>query len=188
MLKSQDSVIYKQIQARYCKVVWTHKIQECQADIYLKKSNNYKTISRVLSALSTTGALVTLTKWFNPLYAPIFTAVCSATLLYCTLTRNESGYERLAQENKHFAALMHNLRNEYESLMTDIMSGIISGDEIIRRRNLLEQEESRLYTDSKSPHSTPEAVKRARKALFGDKDSSTSDEEVKILVPKTLQN
>lgn len=47
MLKSQDSVIYKQIQARYCKVVWTHKIQECQADIYLKKSNQHRFYTKI---------------------------------------------------------------------------------------------------------------------------------------------
>ena len=36
----QDStkLFYRQIADRYVKVVWTHKIQECQADIYLEKS------------------------------------------------------------------------------------------------------------------------------------------------------
>lgn len=55
----QDStkLFYRQIADRYVKVVWTHKIQECQADIYLEKSKRTQTFLRILSALTTTSTV-----------------------------------------------------------------------------------------------------------------------------------
>lgn len=34
---------YKLIQDRYVKVTWTHKIQECQGDLYYNKAKIVKT-------------------------------------------------------------------------------------------------------------------------------------------------
>jgi len=92
--------------------------------------------------------------------------------------------EEKAKLNKNFAAKLHDLRNKYESLMTDILAGLLNDNEIVDKRNELREEEDLLYI--KAPHTFPAAVKRAEKALRTNKESTTEEDEIDAIVPKDL--
>ena len=159
--------LYLCIQARYIKVVWTHKIQEKQAEIYLKTSNNIQKVKTILSILTTGGVISPILpilddvlNYAQPLYQ-VIVALLAAILLYLTLRYPDGVLETKALENKKYAARVHNLRNRYESLMYDIKANHLSIDQIIARRDELEKIEDELYSEP-APHTSQKAVKEAK--------------------------
>lgn len=190
-----DTPIHEQylcIQSRYIKVVWSHKIQEKQAEIYLKTSNNIQKAKTILSVLTTGGVispilpiLDDLLNYAQPLYQ-VIVALLAAILLYLTLRYPDGVLETKALENKKHAAKVHNLRNRYESLMYDIKTNCLSIDRIIETRNALERIENELYAEP-APHTSQKAVNKATQALKESKDSTTEIQEIIQIVPPELQ-
>src|SRR5699024_4378452 len=86
---------YKNIQSR-CKIkmehieahlrqilastVWTHKIQEKQADIYLNKYNLFETIRIIVLAITTSGIVSCI--FVDEVWIKIVTAILSAISLF----------------------------------------------------------------------------------------------------------
>ena len=93
----------------------------------------------------------------------------------------------LANENKSFAAQAHNIRNKYESLLSDIKSGFLCDGQISERRNFLEEEEDRLFSKPMVPHATDKAVNAAHRALIEKQESTTTDEERNNILPDFLK-
>lgn len=185
-MQEPTKFLYRQIADRYVKVVWTHKIQECQADIYLEKAKRTQTFLRILSALTTTGTIAALINGLNTWIVAVITAFVAAASLYMTLSNGDSHADYKAADCKRFAAIMHDLRNQYESLMTDIKAGLLTDKEIVERRTVLEKLENDVYA-SPLPATTAKAVKRASKALKVSKDSTTEDKELELIIPSHLQ-
>lgn len=81
---------------------------------------------------------------------------------------------------------VHHLRNLYSSLLADMKAETISDADSMVRRNQLEQLENDLYTQS-APHTTSKAVEMATKALKINQDSTTTDEEIQLILPEHLK-
>ena len=93
---------------------------------------------------------------------------------------------KAATENEHFASIMHDLRNRYEGLLADIKAGVLTKEQIIAKREFLEHEENLVYSGL-VPTTSSEAVKAAELALKTNQDSTTTDEEISLLVSENLQ-
>lgn len=176
--------LYKCLKGRYVKVVWSHKINEIQASLYLDKEKCIKTISCILSVLTTAGAISTILPFIPTAWSLSITAVMGVILSYLTIRYRDGHLGDKAKENKNHAVCLHDLRNHYESLMTDIVAGILSPQKIINEREKLSQMEYTIYKNS--PHTTKRAVRKAEKALKINKDSTTEEEEIDIIVPPFL--
>lgn len=177
---------YRLIQGRYTKVTWTHKIQECQGDIYLKKARIVKRHITWFSVLTTGSALSSIFPWVqDTVLLSSITAFLALCLSYFTIRFADGYLENKASQNKSFAAEMHDLRNKYESLLADIKSNHLTAEDVISRRNSLREEEHILYKDA--PNTTPKAVKAANKALKINKDSTTEGSEVEAILPDFLK-
>lgn len=187
-------ILYKCIQNRYVKVTWSHKIQEIQGDLYYKKSEKIKRIRCVLSVLTTGGALFSILPFVDLLTIQGFandfniktsvTALLASILSYYTLRYGDGILNERSNSNKQFAAKLHNLRNKYESLMTDIVSGLLSEEQIVNKRDELSEAENDLYMHA--PLTTSNAVKKASVALKIKKESTTESEEIDEIVPSDL--
>ena len=57
---SQINILEAQIRECFGRVVWTHKTQEKCSDILNKRNNTIKMSQIILSALTTTGILITI--------------------------------------------------------------------------------------------------------------------------------
>lgn len=180
---------YRLIEERFIKIAWTHKIQEVQGNLYHKELLCQKNVMAIVNALTTTSAIATVLsnsdiEWIMP----VITAVLAVLSSYFTFRYKDGTLESLAKENKQYAAKCRTLRNAYESLMTDIMSGRITNlDDIAEARKKLEDRENEQFCIDIAPHATANAVKIARKALKEDRESQTEDDEIRSIVPKTLQ-
>lgn len=182
-------VQYNLLVDRYIKMAWTHKIQEIQADLYIKESIKLKRWVAIVNALTTTSAIASL---FSILeidwIVPTLTAVLAAISSYLTFRYKEKSLEEKALENKKYAAKCRNFRNMYEALLTDIMSGAIADiKDIVAKREKLEGKENELFCGETAPHTTGKAVELASKALKVNRDSQTTAEEIKAILPTHLQ-
>lgn len=81
---------------------------------------------------------------------------------------------------------VHHLRNLYSSLLADMKAETVSDSDAMLRRDQLEQVENELYSQS-VPHTTQKAVEMATKALKVNQDSTTTDEEIQLILPEHLK-
>lgn len=185
--------IYKEIEDRFVKIAWTHKIQEIQAGLYLRKSNHHKWCVAISNGVATTTAFATVVtsaleiidaEWIMPAVTS-FLAVISTIL---TLRYKDGTLDDKAMACKQYAAKCRNLRNRYEDVMTDIRTGRLKDIETIsHKRDLMSELENELFAGEIAPHTTNKAVDYAGKALKDRKESLTSGEEIKTMVPEQLQ-
>lgn len=187
--------IYRELEDRYVKVAWTHKIHEIQAGLYWQKGEKLKTANSLLNAFTATSALCTVlekllalldSKW--SLLPSLITAILSLVSTYLMLRYRDGALEEKARANKQHAAKCHNIRNEYESLLCDIKLEMLTDlGSIMQRRNELSEKENSLYLGIDIPHTTEKAVKLATVALKQNKESKTEDDEIRSIVPEYLQ-
>ena len=69
----------------------------------------------------------------------------------------------MSQKHKATASSLWNIRETYLSLLTDMNSGLISAENVILKRDQLQQELLAIYESS--PRTVPKAYTKAQKAL-----------------------
>jgi hypothetical protein len=185
-MNESTKVLYREIQERYVKVMWTHKIQLCQAGIYKKKSKCHNTLLAVLSVLVSAAAITNVLKWLSEdIMVPVL-AVLSLALTFFTVLYKSEDLSKAVTDNEHFAATMHDLRNRYAALLSDIKAGLLTDNVIVQRRDVLEREENLIYSGV-VPFTSKEAVDMAEELLKTKQESTTTDKEIEIMVSKNLQ-
>ena len=60
MLLGQYQVLLDVVRQQYASVVWTHKIQEKQADIYFKRYNCLETVNIIFASATSCGIVSTI--------------------------------------------------------------------------------------------------------------------------------
>ena len=193
-MDERTRIVYRQLEERYVKVAWTHKIHECQSDLYIRKHDGIKKWMAILAAIVSTSAIVTLFKdvfpqeYVKPWIISFITTILSVVSTYFTLRFKDAAYLDKAKANKVHASKCHDMRNKYESALTDIKSNIIEDySQIIDLRNSLENMENIIYSNDSVPYTSCEAVDNARRSLIGNNDSQTQDSEIRSIVPEHLQ-
>ena len=185
-MNESTRILYRELLERYVKVIWTHKIQICQAAIHIRRNKCHNIILAILSVLVSASAITNVLKWLPEcLMVPVL-AVLSLALTFFTVLYKAENLGRAALENERFASTMHDLRNRYAGLLADIKAGIVSDHEIKEKREALEFEEKLIYSGI-VPYTSQEAVDAAEKALKSKQDSTTTDEEIHLLVSQNLQ-
>lgn len=193
IMEEKIKPIYREIEERYVKIAWTHKIQEIQAGLYLKDSNWNKWCMAISNGVATTTAFITVaTSLLKSIDAewvmPALTSVLAVISTILTLRYKDGSLEEKASACKQYAAKCRNLRNKYEALLTDIKTGRFIDVEVISlKRDLMTEVENELFAGDIAPHTTEEAVTIAKKALLENGDALTSETEIKAIVPQHLQ-
>lgn len=185
-MNDSTKVLYRELQERYVKVLWTHKIHLCQASIYKKKICRQNFILAGLSVLVSASAIIHVLKWLPDVYIVPALAILSLCLTFFTVLYKSENLGKSALENEHFAATMHDLRNRYAGLLADIKAGLLDDGQIREVREQLEHEENLIYSGI-VPFTTKEAVCAAGEAVKVKQDSTTTDEEIRLLVSPNLQ-
>ena len=63
-MDEQTKILYREILERFNKIIWTHKIHLCQANIYLSKKKKQNQILLVFSVLESNPRLTTITLYY----------------------------------------------------------------------------------------------------------------------------
>lgn len=178
-----DEINLRIVRDSYGRVVYSHKTHEKAAEIQGKWSRDVKIINIVLlvfTAGSILGNLIT-----NQSTLLFISSVMSGLALGFSLLQLTFSPELSAVSHKRTALELWNIRERYVHLIGDIMSGSLSNQEIVSKRDQLIQELSLIYklapgTDSKS-------YDLAREALKDNEELTFTDREIDLLLPSRLR-
>lgn len=191
-MDNNTKIIYRGLEDRFVKICWHHKVQEIQADLYLKKSNHQKWCMAVANSITTTTAFTTVVaNGFKLVGAewvwPAITAVIAAFSSIITLRFKDGVLEDKALTCKQYAAKCRNIRNMYEAVLADAKAGRYTIDKLCSKRDEIAELEDALFSGEIAPHTTSEAVKLAEKSLIQSRETQTEEREIKAIVPTHLQ-
>ena len=176
-----EKAIYNQIEEAYAKVMYTYTTQIIHAGRLKKRSNVLKWILLILSALSTGGFIGTLVT--DQTIMLWISGLCSTVIL--VLTSYFKDQDLFEKYTTHYttANKLWLMRERYLSLLTDF--SIMSHDEIIKQRDILIDETSKIYDEA--PLTDEKSYKRAQKALKKDESQFFSRKEINLMLPEVLR-
>lgn len=183
--QDEQRILVLEAQIRECfgRAVWSHKTQEKCVDIVLKIRNRVKAWLIVLSAL-TTASLLFAIFWKNEI-GTMVGAFLSIVLLGLTAYSKDYDLGEIAQKHVNSANKLWNIKETYLSLLIDIKVHKLKPDEIIVKRDFLQNELHNIY--SGSPRTYSRAYASARRSLRRYKDYMLSDEEIDAFLPTGLR-
>ena len=115
-----------EIRQIFASVVWTHKIQEKQADIYLQRYNILVNSKITLSALTASGICSAV--FLDKQWIKVWTAIASLLSLFINSYFKEYDLKKLQKEHKNSALQLLELRNKIISILCDIKLGRYNKD------------------------------------------------------------
>lgn len=181
---SQVNILLSQVRECYGRVVWTHKTQEKCADIIWVRHNWIKILQIALSALTTTGILITV--FGESSVAGVISAILSALLFGLNTYTKDYDLGEIAQKHTQSANNLWDIRERYLSLITDIKSELFSVEQIRKRRDELQEDLLNIYKGS--PRTISKAYKKATEALNVNEELTFNENEIDNLLPKELRN
>ena len=184
-MTNQDESLLLEDNARhsYMSVVWSHKIQEKQADILIEKYQTLEIIRVVCTSLTSVGliSLIFVDQFTIKILATIISFVSTViSLLFKsfdiqkTITDHKKAANKLLiiRDNLRLLLVRVNLKNQNTSEL------LVIYDDLIKQLGQVYEE---------APNTTEEAVKRAEQALKISKDNEFSNIEIDANLPETLR-
>jgi len=177
-------VLESQIRARFGDIVYTQKTHEKCADILLSRLHKLQMWKFVLSAL-TTGSLVGAIFANQVRWGTIVAGFASLALFVISNILKEEQLGEDASRHRATARMLWSVRESYLSLITDLYIGSVSRDDVQSKRDGLQEETGRIYSDALSTFA--QGYEAARVALNVKGERSLSDDEINAFLPIPLQ-
>ena len=182
-METSIKVLEAQIRQLFAGVVWTHKIQEKQADIYKNKNTKLEMAKVFTTTLTTSGILASL--FINERALTIGTAIVSFLTILLNELDKSCNYKELQVKYKSTALELLSIREEWICLLTDIKTERVIEEEVIIRRDQIMDKQMKIYKIAADASS--KAVAKASEALKANKDNTFEDDEIDSFLPKLLR-
>lgn len=179
----QYSKLENDIRSKYANVVWSHKIQEKQADIYFERYKLLKIINIICASSTSAGIFSLLFK--ECFVIKIISAIISLFTIFTSSYFKVFNLSELRKEHKKSANQLLQIRDKLEMLLLEIRMQSKQPEEIFQQYNELIDRLHKCYANA--PQTTEKAVELARKALNVTKDNYYSDDEIDSFLPETLR-
>ncbi len=167
----------------YGKVVWSHKIQEKQADIYSKKYRGMEKLRILSSAITSAGILAVI--FHDELWLKIGSSIISLIAIFISSFFKSFDLHSMVAQHQTAANSLLPLRDEFQLLILRINLKI---DSVAAIYEDFEEVMHRLHVVySEVPRTSDEAVKAARIALNVTKDNTLTDDEIDSFLPIELR-
>ena len=177
-------VLLETVRQNFASVVWTHKIQEKQADIYAERYSLLETINIILAALTSCG-IISLFSNEDCIGLKIITAILSFGTLSITAYFKSFDLKTLEKQHKDAANQFIVIRNELLQIISDVHMKIKPVEEIYTEYQTIMTHLNELYVSA--PSTSDKAVDRASSALNVKREYTYSDEEIDKFLPPALK-
>lgn len=167
----------------YASVVWSHKIQEKQADIYAEKFKKMETVNIGAASLTSVGIVALI--FTDPLWLKLVSALISFATVYITAYFKSFDLQKFITSHKAAANKLIAVRDQYKVLLTEIKLKVDSVENLLARYKELVEKTDAIYLEA--PTTTDEAVGKASKALKIKKDNTFTDAEIDSFLPLSLR-
>lgn len=177
-------ILESQIRECYGRIVYSHKVHEKNADLYLERLRKTKFFPIILSAMTTGGILGVLFSDGSKVLATI-TAATATTQFFLNAYIKEYSLSEAVERHSATASKLWSVRESYLSLLSDLISQQITLEDAREVREKLQQELTVIY--EKAPRTISKAYKEAQKALKLNEELNFSDDEIDLFLPKPLR-
>lgn len=177
-------VICDLIRQQFASVVWAHKIQEKQADIYTERYLTLETANIIAAAITSSGIVGLIFQCKESLWLKIAAAIFSFVTLAISAYYKSFDPSSKSKENKDAANRLIGIRNELLSLIADCHIHEKTVDEIKESFDEINLKLNQLYLEL--PTTSDKAVKRANEALK-NKEYSYSEKEIDCFLVSSLK-
>ena len=179
-------LILSQVRESFGRVVYSHKVHEKQADICFSK---HRWQQGVLIGLTAIGSVTFLTEVVgllaNRTAASLTTSLVALLVTWASLGAKTFNYFEEAEAHRATASQLWTVRESYISLITDLMSGDISGVDAQVRRDELQEKVYAIY--SVAPRTSGRAFKRAQDGLKNNEEMTFNPREIDLFLPEALR-
>lgn len=182
-MDSDKKILEDNIRHSYMSVVWSHKIQEKEADILNERFNRYETIRIACASLTSVGLISLI--FINEFWIKLISAILSFISTFISMFFKSFEVQNNILSHKKTAIELLTLRDKFRLLLLEIQMKNTDMEEIFQKYEDLQKQLGEVYKDA--PNTTDKAVARAFKALKINKDNEFSDEEIDDNLPKSLQ-
>lgn len=170
------------IRESFGRVVYSHKTYEKEFEIQETYSKYFKVANLVVLSVGSTGVLTSLIG--NSNFALVFGSVFTFLGLALAIFQLSFNPDEKAYKYKQTAHQLWQVREKYTCLIADIMSGKVSEDEIIKKRDQYLCDLDLIYKNALPTSS--EAYIKASESLKNKEEFTFSDEEINKFLPKDL--
>lgn len=182
-MADQYSILEDAVRDVFARAVWSHKIQEKQADIYQAQFKLLETVSILCSSLTSVGILSTI--FTDQLWIKIVSALLSFVTVFIAAYFKSFDLNNLTKAHKGTANKLLIIRNEITCLLTSIKLREKPIVELEDKYQELMDKADEVYKDA--PSTTDKAVKKAKVALQITGDNTFTKEEIDSYLPAALQ-
>ena len=154
----------------YASVVWSHKIQEKQCDIYTRQYKLLETLNIIAA---------------SAFWIKIISAILSFVTIFVSAYFKSFDLHQMTLSNKDTANKLLCIRDQLYLIILKIHMGCDSVNNLLTQYEDVLKELDKIYQSA--PNTTNKAVKLARKALNVDKDNSFSEDEINAFLPDELR-
>ena len=176
-------ILEDEIRNRYASVVWSHKIQEKQADIYSNRYRDFETAKLISASLTSVGIVSLL--FTDQLWIKIVSAVISFVSVFVSAYFKSFDLTTFTKAHKTSANQLLQIRDKLQLLLVDIRTRMVSVENIRAEYEKVLKELHTIYDEA--PNTTDAAVKKASEALKITKDNSFTDDEIDLFLPNKLR-
>lgn len=164
-------------------VVWSHKIQEKQADIYAVHFKVMET-AKILSASLTSVGIVSLI-FTDQLWIKLVSALISFVSVFVSALFKSFDLQTIVGQHKAAANNLLAVRDDLKLLILQIKLQKNNPETLSERYEEIVHQLDKIYADA--PNTTDKAVELARIALNITKDNTFTDEEIDGFLPVELR-
>lgn len=172
-----------EVRQQYASVVWTHKVQEKQADIYSNEYRWIETINILSASLTSCGIIATI--FVDSFCTKVITAILSFATIFIAAYYKSFNIKEKALENKESANNFLVIRNELLFLIADIRMKKKSVEELDSDYRAVLDKLNQLFLSA--PPTTSKALNAADTALNENNEYTFSDEEIDKFLPLALR-
>ena len=172
-------VLESQLRNMFAGVVWTHKIQEKQADIYLNRLKILEFFRIGSSAITASGIFAVM--FIDKFSLKIATAIISLLSLFINSYYKTYDLKGLQKQHKKSALALLEIREEFITVLCDIKLNKYTEDDLIKKRDDLLKRQMNIYKGALD--ASTDAYNKTQKALKIQKDNTYSDEEIDSFLP-----
>lgn len=180
---NQYIILEDTVRQDYVSVVWSHKIQEKQSDIYAAKFKCMET-TRILLAALTSGGIIT-TIFVDELWLKIVSSILSVITTFINSYFKSFDIQSMASRHKSSANELWKIREELLILLTKIKLRVAPISDLSSEHADIISCLSSIYLNA--PSTTNKAVKKASEALNSSKDNTYTDDEIDMFLPHSLK-
>lgn len=181
-MKKKSKVLLAEVRQNFASVVWTHKIQEKQADIYASTYKCLKTASILIDGITVCG---TVTVFLCDEYlTKLLTALFSTTAFIINTYLKTFDLKKLEAQHRFSANNFVIARNQLMHIIAKLHLDFKLKQIILEYQQVMSTL-NQLYHDA--PSTTASAVEKAYKALKLKDEYTCTDEEIDHFLPNHLK-